>query len=110
MLPLLKKKYKLAIINNGNALAHSHWLKKFDYKIFDTFVNSALVGIKKPNPDIYLLTCRKLEVSPTECLFMDDKQENVEAAKQVKMQTICWKPLEYEKHFEMFKSLFIHQQ
>ena len=47
ILPSLKKKYKLAIINNGNAIALKHWKENFDFSIFDLFINSAEVKIKK---------------------------------------------------------------
>lgn len=107
ILPTLKKKYKLAIINNGNALAHPHWLNRFDYSVFNLFVNSALVGIRKPDPKIYLLTCEKLGVTPIECLFMDDKKENVQIAQGLGMKIIWWKVSEYKKKFEVFKSNYI---
>jgi len=65
----LKKKYKLAVVNNGNSLADKYWRKKFNFSIFDEFIVSAKVGIKKPDPRIYLFVCKKLKVKPDECLF-----------------------------------------
>ena len=50
LLPELKKKYKLAVINNGNSIALGYWKEKFDFSIFDLFINSAEEGIKKPDP------------------------------------------------------------
>ena len=90
LLPRLKKKYKLAIINNGNSLADKYWRKRFGFGIFDIFVNSAKEGIKKPNPKIYLLACKKLRVKLENCLFMDDLPENIKTAKKLKMRTILW--------------------
>lgn len=86
----LKKKYKLGVINNGNAIAKKYWDKKFSFKEFDVFVNSAIEGIRKPDSKIYLLTCKKINVRPEECLFMDDTFENIEAAKRLGMETIWW--------------------
>lgn len=90
ILPKLKQKYKLAVINNGNAVALKYWKEKFDFSIFDLYVNSAEEGIKKPDPKIFLLACEKLKFKPEECLFMDDSLENVESAKKLGMKTIWW--------------------
>jgi len=90
LLPELKKKYKLAVVNNGNALALKYWKERFDFSIFDVFINSAEVGFKKPNPEIYLITCERLKVKPENCLFMDDLKENILIAEKLKMKTIWW--------------------
>lgn len=90
LLPELKKSFKLAVINNGNALAKKYWEERFDFSIFDTFVNSAIEGIKKPDPKIFLITCERIGVKPEEGLFMDDSLENIEGAKALGMETIWW--------------------
>jgi epoxide hydrolase-like predicted phosphatase len=90
LLPELKKKYKLAVINNGNAVALKYWQDKFNFSIFDLYINSAIEGAKKPDPRIFLLTCERLNVKPKECLFMDDNLENIESAKKLGMETIWW--------------------
>jgi epoxide hydrolase-like predicted phosphatase len=91
LLPALKKRYKLAVINNGNSLANKYWRKNFDFSIFDEFIVSAKIGIKKPDPRIYLFVCKKLKVKPKNCLFLDDRKENIVAAKKLKMKTLWWK-------------------
>lgn len=106
ILPVLKKQYKLAIVNNGNSIASKYWKGKFDFNIFDLFINSAEVGIRKPDSKIYLFTCRKLGVKPKECLFMDDSPENIEAAKKLGMETLWWNKEENkEKLLTEFKKL-----
>lgn len=106
ILPKLKKQYKLAVINNGNSIASKYWREKFDFSIFDLFINSAMVGIKKPDPKIYFLTCEKLDVKPKECLFMDDTLENIKSAKKLGMKTIWWNKNENkEKLLTEFKKL-----
>jgi len=97
LLPELNKKYKLAVVNNGNAVAKKYWDDKFGFKEFDLFVNSALQGVRKPDPKIYLITCEKLKVKPIECLFMDDTLENIETAIKLGMQTIWWNKEENKK-------------
>lgn len=102
----LKKTYKLAIINNGNSIALQYWKEKFDYSIFDLYINSGEIGLRKPDPKIYLLTCKKLDVKPEECLFMDDLLENIKTAKQLGIKTIWWNRNENkEKLLTEFKKL-----
>ena len=105
LLPLLRKTYKLAILNNGTGLTLPKLKAKFDVETkFDLFVSSAKEGIKKPSPEIYLLTARKLGVCPEECLFMDDSYENVEGAKSAGMKTLWW---EREKNREEIFKEFV---
>lgn len=106
LLPELKNKYKLAVINNGNAIALKYWKEKFDFSVFDIYINSAVEGIKKPDPKIYLLACEKLNVKSKECLFMDDSLENIESAKRLGMKTIWWnKEILKENHLSEVDTL-----
>lgn len=107
LLPRLKKKCKLAVINNGNSIALKYWKEKFGFKDFDLFLNSAEEGVKKPDPKIFLLACKKLRVKPEECLFMDDSLENIESAQKLGMQTIWWDDKKDRKTLlrEFFKGL-----
>jgi len=102
LLPNLKKQYKLAIINNGNNIAWRYWQKRFDFSIFDFFVNSAAEGVKKPDPRIYLIAFKKLKFEPKECLFVDDLKENIKTAEQLGMETIWWEKNKAEESFKKF--------
>jgi len=55
---------------------------------FDVFVESARVGLRKPDPRIYLLTCEQLAVEPAQAAFLDDLGENLKAARALGMTTI----------------------
>jgi putative hydrolase of the HAD superfamily len=57
---------------------------------FDVLVWSYQLGIAKPNPAIYRHTLDKLGVQPEETLFIDDKQENVEAAQALGIQALLY--------------------
>ena len=94
LLPDLRKRYKLAIVNNGTSLTFPWFNAR--YKIersFDLYLASGQAGIAKPEAGIYQQACRKLGVAPEECLFMDDLEKNVEGARQVGMQAIHWPDL-----------------
>jgi hypothetical protein len=55
---------------------------------------SCELGIAKPDPAIYTYTCEKLDVAPAEALFLDDKAENIRAAKEVGLVGIQFKNIE----------------
>lgn len=56
--------------------------------LFDVFVESAVVGLRKPDPRIYELACRDLGVAPAEAVFLDDIGGNLKAARALGMTTI----------------------
>jgi putative hydrolase of the HAD superfamily len=55
---------------------------------FDVFVESAVVGLRKPDPRIYELICQMLEVAPSGAVFLDDIGLNLKPARALGMQTI----------------------
>jgi len=55
---------------------------------FDVFVESAKVGLRKPDPRIYALVCEKLGVPPARVAFLDDIGRNLKAARELGMATI----------------------
>lgn len=52
--------------------------------IAPTFV-SCHTGVRKPDPQAYLGPCRTLGVRPEDCFFVDDREKNCEAAREVGM-------------------------
>lgn len=55
---------------------------------FDVVVESSKVGLRKPQPEFYELACRLLDVSPAECVFVDDLGINLKPAAAMGMRTI----------------------
>jgi putative hydrolase of the HAD superfamily len=55
---------------------------------FDELVESRAVGMRKPDPRIYQLICRRLGVEPTEAAFLDDIGANLKSARALGMHTI----------------------
>ena len=55
---------------------------------FDTIVESAIEGIRKPDPRIYTLVCERLDVVPAECVFLDDLGVNLKPARAMGMTTV----------------------
>ena len=56
--------------------------------LFDVVVESSKVGIRKPDPEIYKLACREMNIEPGEALFLDDLGINLKPARALGMSTI----------------------
>lgn len=57
-------------------------------KKFNHVVESSKVGCRKPEPRFYKIACELLNVSPTECVFLDDLGINLKPAAAMGMRTI----------------------
>ena len=60
----------------------------------DGGVFSYEVHLLKPDRAIYEEICKKYSLIPSECIFIDDRKENVEAARTFGMQAIHFKSYE----------------
>ncbi len=83
--PLIKelqsKGYHVYLLSNYPLhLYEIHWPKFKFFSIIDGYVVSAVEKLCKPNPAIYKLLCERYDLKPEECLFIDDRQINVDAA------------------------------
>jgi putative hydrolase of the HAD superfamily len=56
--------------------------------VFDVVVESAVEGMRKPDPRIYRLTCERLGVEPSETVFLDDIGANLKPARAMGITTI----------------------
>ncbi len=55
-------------------------------RLFDAVVISGEVGMRKPEPGVFRLAAERLELPPSQCVFVDDVRGNVEAAEAVGMR------------------------
>ena len=65
------------------------WLDQFDHLTF-----SAEVRLIKPDPAIYEHSLRGVGVTPSEALFVDDKEPNVQGARAVGIRAIRFRSVE----------------
>lgn len=73
------------------------------YKLFDLLVLSYEVKLRKPNPKIFKLTLKKLGTKPEETVFIDNKLENVEVARKLKINGIYYRnPTQLNKSLARF--------
>ncbi|HEY6695826.1 MAG TPA: HAD family phosphatase [Solirubrobacteraceae bacterium] len=59
--------------------------------VFEIVVDSAFVGTRKPEPEIYALTLERLGLPAAACVFVDDLEPNVEAARDAGMEGIVFR-------------------
>lgn len=91
ILELKKKEYKVYLLSNYPLdLYKRHWPAFSFYSFVDGFVVSAVERLKKPDPAIYKLLCDRYQLKAEECLFIDDRQINVDAAIKVGMQAVLF--------------------
>lgn len=75
-----------ALTNNwrGDGTRERDWLRD----VFDVVVESAVEGLRKPDPRIYPITLARLGAIATETVFLDDIGRNLKPARALGMITI----------------------
>jgi putative hydrolase of the HAD superfamily len=85
-------KYLLATINNEPLELNVRRIEKFNLRReFVAFFSSCFVRIRKPDEAIYRLALEVTQRRAEECLFIDDRELNLECARQLGMHTIQFK-------------------
>lgn len=83
VLESLQGTYRLGVISN--AYPSMDWV--FDLldirKYFESVIISAFIRVNKPKPAIYEEALKSLGVSAEECIFIDDKKENIMGANEL---------------------------
>jgi putative hydrolase of the HAD superfamily len=78
---------RTALLSNswGDALAYDDALLE---ELFDAWVISTRVGLRKPDPAIYELAAERLGLAPAACVFVDDLPGNLKPARALGMATV----------------------
>jgi putative hydrolase of the HAD superfamily len=75
---------RLALLTNNVREWEPYWRSKLPIdEIFEVVVDSGFVGIRKPDPAIYALTLERLGLPAGACVFVDDLEHNVVAAREL---------------------------
>jgi len=82
--------FRMALLTNNIREWEPLWRAMLPVdEIFELVVDSAFVGMRKPEPGIYELTVERLGgIDPADCLFVDDVEVNVDAARELGMRTV----------------------
>ncbi len=83
--------YRMALLTNNVREWEPLWRTMLPVdEIFEVIVDSAFVGIRKPEPGIYELTVERLGggIGAADCLFVDDVEDNVATARELGMTAV----------------------
>ena len=94
LLELRDRGLRMALLTNNVREWEATWramLPEID-EIFEVVVDSAFVGMRKPESGIYELTVERLGggLGPGDCVFVDDVAGNCEAARELGMAAVVF--------------------
>ena len=96
---LKQMKYSLIVLSNANPVHAEINYKRGLYSIFDKVYLSNEIKMAKPDKKIYDYVLKKSKLKPEECIFIDDREENVLVANELGIKGIVftgYKELIYE--------------
>jgi putative hydrolase of the HAD superfamily len=80
---------RLGLLTNNIKEFGEHWRATFPIDdLFEEVVDSSHVGMRKPDREIYELTCSRMGIEPNEAVFVDDNLDNVAAARAYGMEAV----------------------
>jgi len=82
-------KIKLAVASSSHKRMIEYVLKKLKIiDLFDSIVGAEDIDRSKPDPEIFLISAKRLNVKPEECIVVEDSKLGVEAAKKAGMKCL----------------------
>ena len=95
----INSKYPTYIFSNTDEMHFPYLMKNYDFlkQFSDRLMLSYELKALKPDPQIYIDALKLYNLNPAECLFIDDKAENIEAAISYGMQGIVHKDYQTTK-------------
>ncbi|MEX2246075.1 MAG: HAD family phosphatase [Dehalococcoidia bacterium] len=84
----IRPPYRTAVLSNADKTLARRLREHGIHDLFDDIVVSADVGMAKPDPRIYALAAERLALPLEACVFIDDLDTNVEAARQAGMHGV----------------------
>jgi putative hydrolase of the HAD superfamily len=82
-------RYLLSTLNNESRELNLHRIEHFELrKYFSLFMSSCFLGVKKPEDEMFRLALDLTQRDPEECLFIDDRELNLECAARLRLQTL----------------------
>jgi putative hydrolase of the HAD superfamily len=87
----LHRHFKTGLLSNATPYLETLIAQNSLSDLFDVVVNSARVGLRKPDPQVYRLTAARLGLKLRQCLLVDDKERNTEIAQALGMKAIVFR-------------------
>ena len=86
---------RLALCTNNIREWEPLWRAKLPVDdLFETVVDSAFVGVRKPDPAIYAIVLERLGLDAGACVFVDDLERNIDAARELGFATVHFRDTE----------------
>ena len=81
--------HRLATLNNESRELNEFRIRSFGLDaMFEAFFSSCYLGVRKPAERIFRIALDILGLEPAEALFVDDRRENVAAARMVGLRAV----------------------
>lgn len=101
----IKKSYGLALISNDSSEWSKYLREKYKInKYFDIITVSGDVKMKKPDERIFNLTLKKLGLTASDCIYIDDRVHNLDMAGSLGMDTVIFNSRNVEYNGKTVKS------
>ena len=85
------QRYLLATINNEILELNNYRLAHFQLRrYFSVFFSSCFLGLRKPDEAIYRTALQMTQRQPGECVFVDDREVNLECPRELGIKTILF--------------------
>ena len=92
---LRERGYRLGLCTNNVREWEARWRAMLPVdELFDTVVDSAFVGVRKPEPRIYELTLERLGIAAESAVFVDDIEINCDAARGLGIAAVWFRSTE----------------
>ncbi|TDD50946.1 HAD family hydrolase [Saccharopolyspora elongata] len=88
LLAAAREHVPVVLVSNATTRLESDLARLGIADLLDEVVNSARVGIAKPDPGIFRFAATRAGVPEARCLFVDDTLQNVEAARGLGMRAL----------------------
>ena len=83
------KTFFMATINNEILELNVYRLEKFGLRaVFPIFFSSCFLGLRKPDEAIYRTALQVTQRQPEECIFIDDREVNLDCPHELGLRTI----------------------
>ncbi|HXE32079.1 MAG TPA: HAD-IA family hydrolase [Terriglobales bacterium] len=82
-------KARLATLNNEGRELNRYRIERFELaRYFQAFCSSCYLGERKPGAEIYRRALGIMQAAPCDCLFVDDREENLAAPRELGMASV----------------------
>jgi putative hydrolase of the HAD superfamily len=86
------RKYFLATLNNEIMELNVYRIAEFGLRrYFPVFFSSCFMGLRKPDEAIYHAALQITQRAPAECIFIDDREVNLECPRELGLTTILFR-------------------